>query len=81
MGEVELGCNEEPWWEEGCGNLGSGVAETSVSLWGVLSSARNGFLDGATRCSGPSGLWVPKPLEKKGHAVNATKVLVSKSRV
>lgn len=30
---------------------------------------------------GYSGLWAPKPLERKGHAVNATKVLVSKSRV
>lgn len=46
MGEVELGCNEEPWWEEGCGNLGREVAETSVRLWEVLSGVQKGFLDG-----------------------------------
>lgn len=60
MGEIELGCNEEPWWGEGCGNLGSGVAETSMSLWGVLSGARNGFLDGATLGSGLQSPWREK---------------------
>lgn len=49
LGGAFLECNEEPQWEERCGNLRSGVAETSVSLWEVLSGAQDGFLDRATQ--------------------------------
>lgn len=74
-------CHEEPQWEEGCGELGNGVAETSVNLWEVLSGALKGFLDGATQV-----LWAGEVSEcqspwrkKQGYvsrAVSAAKVLL-----